>query len=357
MQLCRYSGSMLFTLPNDNILYDALLARDPSYEGRAFVGVRSTGIFCRLTCPARKPLRENCEFFDSTAACAAAGYRPCKRCHPIGTSAAADPVITRLLTALEAEPDRRWTETDVAAMGLDTSTVRRLFRRHFGMTFIQMARQGRLRTAAATLAKGGKVIEAQLDAGYDSPAAFRTSFAAMLGMAPADMRADAPLRVDFIDTPLGPMIAIADDTALRMLEFPERKNLAAQLKKLHTSTPLSFGRTKVTDQTQSELADYFAGNRSQFTVPLATSYGTAFQRQVWSALRDIPAGKTVSYGDLAQTINNPTAVRAVASANGANQIALMIPCHRVIGADGTLTGYAGGLWRKQKLIEIETQYQ
>ncbi|OUD09142.1 bifunctional transcriptional activator/DNA repair enzyme protein Ada [Marivivens niveibacter] len=348
---------MLFTLPDDNTLYDALLARDPSYEGRAFVGVRSTGIFCRLTCPARKPLRENCEFFDSTTACAAAGYRPCKRCHPIGTSAAADPVIARLLDALDTDPDRKWAETDIAAMGLDTSTVRRLFRRHFGMTFIQMARQRRLRIATGTIARGGKVIEAQLDAGYDSPTAFRKSFAAMLGVAPSDMQTESNLKVDFIDTPLGPMIAIADDNALRMLEFPDRKALATNLKRLAKTASLSFGRTAIADQTETELCEYFAGTRAQFTVPLAADYGTSFQRSVWTALRDIPAGHTVSYGALADTINNPTAVRAVAAANGANQIALIIPCHRVIGADGTLTGYAGGLWRKQRLIEIETQYQ
>ncbi len=350
---------MLFSLPDPDTLYDALVARDASYDGRAYVGVTSTGIFCRLTCPARKPLRENCRFFATTAECIADGFRPCKRCHPIGTSAEADPVIARLLAAIDAEPDRRWTEGDVEAMGFDTSTVRRLFRRQFGMTFIQMARQRRMRMGAKTLAEGGKVIEAQLDAGFDSPSAFRASFAKLLGVAPSEMRTDAALRADFIDTPLGAMIAVSDAKSLRMLEFPERKGLSVQLKRIFETAKgsIGFGRFEATDQVTEELGDFFAGKRSTFDVPLAQNYGTPFQREVWEALRQIPAGETRSYGQLAAEIGRPTAMRPVASANGANQIALVIPCHRVIGADGTLTGYAGGLWRKQKLIEIERQFR
>ena len=113
---------MLFALPDDDALYAALLARDESYEGRAFVGVTSTGIFCRLTCPARKPNRENCRFFETVAACIEAGFRPCKRCHPLAPAAGAEPVIAALLAAFDAEPGRRWGEGDVVAMGLDPST-------------------------------------------------------------------------------------------------------------------------------------------------------------------------------------------------------------------------------------------
>ncbi len=350
---------MLFRLPDTDALYEALVNRDPSYEGRAFVGVTSTGIFCRLTCPARKPLRENCRFFETPADCIESGFRPCKRCHPVGTAAEADPAISHLLDALEAEPERRWSEDDIARMGYDPSTVRRAFRRHFGTTFLQMARQRRLRYGAKTLAEGGKVIDAQIDAGFDSASAFRKSFAAMLGVAPSEIRSDAMLRADFIDTPLGAMIAVSDARSLRMLEFPERKGLASQLKRIFKDAKgsVGFGRFEATDQVAEELGRYFAGESADFTVPLARSYGTPFQREVWAALRGIPAGSTVSYGDLAAQIGRPSAVRAVAAANGANQIALVIPCHRVIGADGTLTGYAGGLWRKQKLIDIEGQFR
>lgn len=164
---------MLFDLPDPDTLYAALLARDARFDGQAFVCVASTGIFCRLTCPARKPKRENCTFFATVGECLAAGYRPCKRCHPLG--AGADPAVARLLQALDERPDLRWSERDLAALGFDPSTVRRSFRRQFRMTFLEMARLRRLRWGSATLAGGGKVIAAQHEARFDSASAFRTA--------------------------------------------------------------------------------------------------------------------------------------------------------------------------------------
>ncbi len=164
---------MLFTLPNQDKLYDALVARDASYEGRAYIGVISTGIFCRLTCPVRKPQQENCRFFASVAECMADGFRPCKRCHPLQSAAEADVSIKRLFDILEADPERRWSEDDVVDMGFDPSFVCRSFRRHFGMTFLEMARQERLRQGFQALEGGGRVIEAQIDDGFESPEAFR----------------------------------------------------------------------------------------------------------------------------------------------------------------------------------------
>lgn len=346
---------MLFALPDDDTLYQALLDQDPSYEGRAFVGVTSTGIFCRLTCPARNPLRKNCRFFESAAACLEAGFRPCKRCHPLGQST--DPVIAKPLTALEADPLHRWAEPDILAMGLDPSTVRRAFKRQFGITFLEMARLRRMKYGFRDLADGKKVIDAQLTAGFSSPAAFRTAFAKLLGVAPGSLRQDALLRADWIETDLGPMILVADDRQLHLLEFTDRKALPGELKKLlkNTKGQLGLGRTPIMDQTEQELAQFFAGQRARFTVPLAL-HGTPFTNTVWDALQDIPAGQTRSYQALAETIGKPSATRAVARANGANQIAVLIPCHRVIGADGSLTGYGGGLWRKQKLIALEQVY-
>jgi len=137
----------LTRLPAPETLYAALVARDPSWEGRALVGVTSTGIFCRLTCPARKPRPEHCRWFDSPAAALAAGFRPCRRCHPLGPEAEGDATVQRLLAALEAEPARRWSEADIAALGLDPSTVRRAFRRHFVAADVPAAAQTRLREA------------------------------------------------------------------------------------------------------------------------------------------------------------------------------------------------------------------
>lgn len=347
---------MMIHLPDDDTLYDALLARDPAYDGTAYVGVSSTGIFCRLTCPARKPKRENCHFFSDVAGCIQAGFRPCKRCHPVTPAAQSDPTITALLASLDADPSRRWSEDDIAKTGFDPSTVRRSFKRHFGMTFLDMARQRRLAHGFTTLEKG-KVIDAQLDAGFDSPSAFRAAFAKLLGTAPNSFKADAMLRATHLFTPLGDMIAVCDNKALHLLEFADRKALPAELAKLRAMTKdsIGVGRTLVTDQVEDELAAYFAGTGATFTVPLVL-HGSTFSKSVWNALRRIPAGETRSYGALAQTIGAPSAVRAVGRANGTNQIAVIIPCHRVIGADGALTGYGGGLWRKQRLIALEKSY-
>ena len=349
---------MLFDLPDKETLYIALCERDDSYEGRAWVGVTSTGIFCRLTCPARNPKPENCQWFDSVGACIEAGFRPCKRCHPLAPMADAEPAIQTLLKALDERPTYRWSESDIARLGLDTSTVRRAFKRHFGMTFLEMARQRRLREGFTTLAKGGPVIEAQLDAGFESPSAFRKAFANLLGQNPSDFVQDALLRADWIDTPLGPMVAVCDKHALHLLEFVDRKALPASLKKLQTYAKgsLGFGRFETTDQVEVELQRFFQGQSADFNVKLAY-HGSAFTQDMWDALRQIPAGETRSYSEMARAIGKPSSVRAVARANGANQIALIVPCHRVIGADGSLTGYGGGLWRKQRLIELERQFK
>ena len=348
---------MLFDLPTDDTLYAALLARDPAYDGRAFVAVTSTGIFCRLTCPARNPRRENCRFFETAAACIEAGFRPCKRCHPLGAEAEADPAVQRLLPALHADPARRWSEADVAALGLDPSTVRRSFKRHFGMTFLEMARQARLAGGVRTLGAGGKVIEAQFDAGFESPSAFRAAIARLLGLAPGAFTGRERLRADWIDTPLGAMVAVSDAHALHLLEFVGRQALPAELRRLRLAAKgdLGFGRHRPTDQVEAELTAYFAGRSARFETPLAF-HGSAFTRRVWHELCRIPAGETRSYSQVARAIGRPDAVRAVARANGANQIALVVPCHRVLGADGALTGYGGGLWRKQRLIALERAY-
>ncbi|SFJ00376.1 bifunctional transcriptional activator/DNA repair enzyme AdaA [Jannaschia pohangensis] len=348
---------MLFDLPDDDTLYRALIARDDRFDGQAFVCVATTGIFCRLTCPARKPRRENCTFHPRTADCLSAGFRPCKRCHPLAPVAQADPAVTRLLAAVDADPDRRWTETAVARMGFDPSTVRRAFQRHFAMTFLQLARQRRVSLGVSALADGDRVIAAQHAAGFESPAAFRVAFARLLGCAPGALSSDPLLWADWIATPLGDMVAVSSRTHLHLLEFVDRPALPAELRRLRTATKgaLGLGPTDPTRQLRGELAAFFEGRSARFETPLHLD-GSAFARIVWDALRAIPAGETRSYSRLARDIGRPEAVRAVARANGTNQIALLVPCHRVIGADGALTGYGGGLWRKQRLLEIEAQY-
>ena len=200
------------------------------------------------------------------------------------------------------------------------------------------------------------MIDAQLDAGFDSPSGFRAAFARLLGQSPASFSGGELLKADWMHTPLGPMIAVADRRKLHLLEFLDRRALPSELKRLRLAArgELGIGRHEPTEQIEAELGAYFRAERPDFETPLAL-HGSPFTRFVWAELRRIPVGQTRSYSEVAQAIGQPSATRAVARANGANQIAIVIPCHRVIGADGSLTGYGGGLWRKQKLIELERQ--
>ncbi|MEO0364949.1 MAG: methylated-DNA--[protein]-cysteine S-methyltransferase [Pseudomonadota bacterium] len=266
-------------------------------------------------------------------------------------------MIDALLSALNEQPDRRWRESDISDLGFDPSTARRVFKKHFDITFLEMARQRRLRRGFETLAKGGNVIDGQLDAGFDSPSAFRVAFSKLLGRAPSDWASDATVFVDWIATPLGNMISATCRSKLHLLEFMDRRALPGELRRLEkfAGGRLGIASTDISGQIKEELAVFFKGKRATFETPLAY-HGSEFTRSVWQLLQDIPPGETRTYGEIAETLGRPTASRAVARANGANQIALVIPCHRVIGADGSLTGYGGGLWRKHKLLEIEQHY-
>ncbi|MEM9533228.1 MAG: trifunctional transcriptional activator/DNA repair protein Ada/methylated-DNA--[protein]-cysteine S-methyltransferase [Pseudomonadota bacterium] len=346
---------MIFEMLPEDDLYRALLARDPAHDGHWYVGVRTTGVFCRSTCAARKPKRENCEFLPTQAACLEAGYRPCKRCHPMRGSAQIEPLVEDLAQRLQANPAKRWFETDVLALGHDPSTVRRAFKRVYGVTFLELARLLRLREGFGTLKAGERVIDAQVDAGFASASGFRDAFARLLGVAPGSLKARAELLADWIDTPLGPLVAVSDQAQLHLLEFHDRRALATELKKLTRQRSIGFGRLPPTIQVEEELKHYFAGDDATFRTPLKF-HGSAFVQSVWQALRAIPAGQTRSYSEIARAIGRPEAVRAVARANGANQLAIVVPCHRVLGSDGSLTGYGGGLWRKRQLIETERRY-
>jgi AraC family transcriptional regulator, regulatory protein of adaptative response / methylated-DNA-[protein]-cysteine methyltransferase len=349
---------MLFDLPSHDALYQALVDRNDAYDGQAYVGVSTTGVFCRLTCSARKPKSEHCTFYPSVAECIAAGFRACKRCHPLGPMASADPAIAALLAALDVRAGYRWSEGDIERLGFDLSTVRRSFKRQFGMTFLEMARQRRLRDGFETIADGGRVIDAQLAAGFESASAFRAAFAKLLGRAPGALDSSPMLFADWVETPLGSMVTVCTASQMLLLEFADRKALKTEIGKLDTMAKgrIGIGKTLPGEQIRAELKAFFDGVSAQFSTPLAYS-GSAFERSVWDELRRIPPGETRSYSEIAKRIGRPSATRAVARANGGNQISLVVPCHRVIGADGSLTGYGGGLWRKQKLLEIERHYR
>jgi AraC family transcriptional regulator of adaptative response/methylated-DNA-[protein]-cysteine methyltransferase len=198
------------------------------------------------------------------------------------------------------------------------------------------------------------VLNAALDTGYDSVSGFNDAFRNVLGTNPKAARNSTVVNVARVMTPLGPMIACATESALCLLEFADRRMLPTQLKRIQRLLNCMFlpSTNSVIEAVTTELNEYFDGRRSEFTVPLNTR-GTPFQQAVWKELARIPYGRTVSYRDVAAAIGAPNSVRAVAGANGDNRICIIIPCHRVIGSDGNLTGYGGGLWRKKRLLELE----
>jgi AraC family transcriptional regulator of adaptative response/methylated-DNA-[protein]-cysteine methyltransferase len=341
-------------LPSPATLYRAVLRRDPSYEGVFWLGVRTTGIFCRPTCRARTPNRENVEFFAAPADALHAGYRPCRKCRPLDHGRKPPPLVERLLVAVEEEPGRRYRDAELAAMGIDPSTARRQFRRYCGMTFQAYHRARRMGLALLDIRKGNSVLDSQLNQGFESGSGFREAFARLVGAAPSRAQEVGVLHAKLLETPLGSMLAVADDRGLHLLDFVDRRGLERALamlqKRLHAR--VLPGEHPHLASIERELAEYFAGTRQVFATPVALT-GSPFQLRVWQALREIPAGTTCSYAELAARLGVPKAVRAVGRANGDNRLSIVVPCHRVIGADGALTGYGGGLPRKQKLLDLE----
>lgn len=333
--------------------YQALLNKQSEYEGIFFVGVKTTGVFCRPTCPARKPKFENCEFFETAQQALLASFRPCKRCHPLSHPNHVSKLIETLVEAVEKNPEKRWKDKDFQELSVDVATARRQFKKRFGMTFVEYARARRMGLAMKQIRAGDAVIDAQLSTGYESSSGFRDAFSRIMGAAPTKLKQDI-LKASWLDTRLGPMIAIANEEALYLLEFVDRRGLEKEIERLRDRTKSAIipGHTQPMASIEKELNQYFDGKLREFKTPLFL-LGSPFQKRVWEELRKIPYGRTVSYSDLATSIGRPTAYRAVAQANGANQFAIIIPCHRVINTNGELGGYGGGITRKKWLITHE----
>lgn len=333
--------------------YQALIAKNSVYEGVFYVGVKTTGVFCRPTCSARKPKFENCEFFETAKEALLASYRPCQRCQPLSHPNQVSPVVQTLLQAIEDNPEKRWKEQDFRQLSIDSTTARRQFKKRFGLTFVEYARARRMGLAMKNIKKGNSVIDAQLTAGYESSSGFRDAFAKIMGAAPSQANKRI-LLAKWLDTKLGPMIAISDEQGLYLLEFVDRRALENEIKNLRKKLNAAIipGETHIISRIEAEIADYFNGKNLEFKTPIHL-IGSPFQRRVWEELRKIPTGETRSYLATANALNKPTAFRAVAQANGANQLAIIIPCHRVINTNGQLGGYGGGLARKEWLLEHE----
>jgi AraC family transcriptional regulator of adaptative response/methylated-DNA-[protein]-cysteine methyltransferase len=345
------------SLPTPRTMYRALTRRDAAYEGVFFTGVKTTGIFCRPTCRAKIPKAENVEFFPTINEALHGGYRPCRLCRPMDGTKPVPPLVEKLRRAVEESADGRVSDKDLVAMGIEPSTARRRFQAYHGMTFHAYQRARRMGLALRDVKAGQPVIEVQLARGYESTSGFREAFTRIFGAPPRGARAGHCLLAQRIETPLGTMLALADEQGLRLLEFADRRGLERELAGLRRRLKCAVvpGSNAFLEKTRQQLGRYFVGESLSFDLPLAP-VGSEFQQRVWCELQRIPAGHTRSYAEMAKKLGIPKGPRAVGRANGSNMLALVIPCHRVINADGSLCGYAGGIWRKQRLLEHERKH-
>ena len=335
-------------------MYQASYEKNSDFEGVFWMAVKTTGIFCRPTCTARKPKPENVEFFDNTKDAIQKGYRPCKVCKPLVNPDETPLDIRKLLIELSENPGLKLKDVDLVERGLQPATVKRWFLKYHGMTFHAFQRTFKINSAFKKLQQGENVLDVALENGYESLSGFNDSFKNVFGVSPKNSKMEKIVDLKRIETPLGTMIACANENGICMLEFSDRKALPTELKEIskHFDANIVQGENPHFKTLEKELEEYFEGKLKDFTVPLAP-VGTDFQKKVWEILRTIPYGTTRTYQQQADILGNPKAVRAVANANGLNKISIIIPCHRVIGSNGTLTGYGGGIWRKQKLLELE----
>jgi AraC family transcriptional regulator of adaptative response/methylated-DNA-[protein]-cysteine methyltransferase len=335
----------------------AFSRKDAGYDGVFFVAVKSTGIFCRPSCPSR-PDPANVEFFGSVKDCLFAGYRACKRCRPLETNGAPPPWVAELMKRVEAAPERQLRAGDLRVLGVSPERARRWFKEHYGMSFVAWCRGQRLAGAFTQIRNGAKIDDVVFDSGFESHSGFRDAFSRTFGDAPGRARGTGgSIITEMIESPLGPLLAGASEEGICLLEYTDRRMLEHNFETMRRRFGCAVvpGRHRLLDQLKAELGEYFAGKRRHFAVPLSAR-GTPFQEKVWNELRKIPHGETISYDELARRVGQPTAQRAVARANGMNRICILIPCHRVIGKDGSLTGYGGGLWRKRLLLDLERSY-
>ena len=343
--------------------WQQVLERDASADGQFFYAVKSTRIFCKPSCPSRRPTRKQVQFFPTTDAAQAAGYRPCKRCEPERTTPKPDPqaaAIGAVTQYLREHADERMKLSDVAkATGVGRLTILRGFKRVLGVSPGQYAKAQRLEKFKDKVREPKmRVTDAIYDAGFGSSSRLYENSKARLGMTPREMRNGAAglvIRYCIADSPLGRMLVATTDVGVCTIAFGD--NNAGVLEAFRHRFPKA--QLMAEKDSTGWLGEAVAFVTSQMGEhPLAANFpldvrATAFQQRVWKALQEIPRGETRSYSELAAQLGSPTATRAVAGACAANPVAVIVPCHRVVGKSGSLTGYRWGVERKRRLLAAE----
>lgn len=349
------------SLVTEETLWQAVLDRNADFDGELFYGVRSTKIYCRPTCPSRRPNRSQVSFFRSPQEAEIQGFRSCKRCQP-QLQAGLNSTQRKILAAcryIEAQTDRVPTLAETSAqVELSSSYLQRAFQRIIGVSPFQYAVARRVERFKQQLHQGEKIAIALYEAGYGSSSRLYEKVPEQLGMTPATYQRyglGEEIRYAAVNTPLGFLLVAASDRGLCSVRLGETAaDLENELQNEFQNASLQRAEDDLQDWVQA-FVDYLSGGSPLPELPYDVR-ATAFQTQVWQALRKIPIGTTVSYSDLAAAIGQPRSIRAVASACARNPIALMIPCHRVVPKTGGLGGYRWGVARKQALLDLEKQY-
>ncbi len=344
-----------------DVYWKAVEERDPAFDGAFVMAVWSTGIYCRPTCPARRPDRHRVSFFTSPPEAAAAGYRACLRCHP-ADAVRADTPVAKILAACRSLEDREEKIPTLAELGdtvgMSPAHLQRVFKRVLGISPRQYADALRLERLKSRLQQGEKIVGAMYDAGYGSTSRLYEKAPRQLGMTPAAYRRGGQgerIRYTVVPSALGPILVAATARGLC------RVGLGRTGPQLVAGLQLEFPKASVKEDTRAlhawvkALVDYLDGERPLPEIPVDVR-ATAFQRRVWEALRKIPYGETRSYAEIARRIGRPRAVRAVANACARNPVPLFVPCHRVVRKNGDLGGYGGGVKRKERLLAIEKKH-
>ena len=343
----------------DDARWAAFVARDAAFDGEFFIAVETTGIYCRPSCPAKRAKRENVRFFATAAEAERAGFRPCKRCKPNEPSLVQQhsekvKEACRLIETAEAEPKL----DDLAeAVGLSSYHFHRVFKSVLGVTPKAYAAAHRNKRVREELGRSATVTEAIYGAGFNSNGRFYATSSEALGMTPNQFRAggpDAEIKFAIGESSLGLVLIAASDKGVCAIFFgDDAEGLARDLKRQFPRARL-VGDDRAFAQLTAKVIGFVEDPRRDLDLPLDIR-GTAFQRRVWEALRRIPVGSTATYAEIAKAIGAPKSVRAVGRACGSNPISLAIPCHRVVGSNGSLTGYRGGIERKRALLAKEAK--
>lgn len=346
---------------NQDEMWNAVKACDASYDGTFFYGVKTTGIYCRPSCRSKLPKRENVVFFRTGEAAERAGYRPCRRCRPdlVQYDPTAE-LCARAKTLIDLYyGDRTKLAGSMKQAGVTRKYLTELFRKQYDITPSEYLSQVRITAARSLLQEGAAITDAAAMAGYESLSEFYAHFRRQTGMTPARYRQifAADISRSVLDTPIGPLRIIASREAILCVEQEgrERRDAESSASQVPSDRILSGDASgDLVRACEAELSEYFAGTRHSFDLPVLPE-GTDFQKNVWNQLQQIPYGETRTYGELAAMAGCGRAARAVGMANHCNPILILVPCHRVIGADGSLTGYAAGLAAKKYLLQLERE--